>query len=272
MERPRYNRGVETLKSDTQVVILAGGLGTRLREETEYRPKPMVEVGGIPILVHIMRHYARFGFKRFIVCVGYKGDVIRDYFTNYHGSDYAIRVNLSKGIVTPLGRKVDIEDWEVTIVDTGRDTLTGGRLLSIQEFIDQPRFLATYGDGLSNVNLDEVWKFHISHNETATVTAVKPTSRFGTLSLMEDGKVKRFREKEISEEWINGGYFVFSRDVFDYLDTDALENGTMERLVNAKKLNAFKHYGFWQCMDTPREFQDLNNLWDSGQAPWLVKI
>lgn len=265
----RYILCMKYSKKEIPVVILAGGLGTRLREETEYRPKPMVEVGGKPILLHIMRHYARFGFKRFIICVGYKGDVVRDYFLNYHGSDYAIRVELASGKVSPMRKNSELEDWEVSIVDTGRETLTGGRLIQIEEFIDQPLFLATYGDGLSNVNIDETMKFHLAHGCAATVTAVKPTSRFGSLGLKENGKVYSFREKELAEEWINGGFFIFNRDIFNFLDSDALEIGTMDRLVQAEQLNAFRHNGYWQCMDTPREFQELNSLWNSGIAPWL---
>lgn len=255
-----------------KVVILCGGLGTRLREETEYRPKPMVPIGGRPILWHIMKYYAHFGHKEFILCLGYKGEVIKDYFRNYHWntSDVTLRLGRSPKIV--YHTQHDEEDWTVTLVDTGQETQTGGRLRRALPFIDADTFLLTYGDGLTNSNLQQSIEFHKAHGAIASVTAVKPTGRFGELAI--DGQtIVAFREKPDQERaFVSGGYFVLNKGIGGYLDSDAcvLERGPMEKLAREGQLKAYCHLGFWQCMDTYREQELLNKLWQTGQAPWKV--
>ncbi|MHB8519337.1 MAG: glucose-1-phosphate cytidylyltransferase [Limisphaerales bacterium] len=255
-----------------KVVILCGGLGTRLREETEYRPKPMVPIGGRPILWHIMKYYAHFGHKEFILCLGYKGEVIKDYFRNYHWntSDVTLRLGRSPKIV--YHTQHDEEDWTVTLVDTGQETQTGGRLRRALPFVDSDTFLFTYGDGLTNSNLQESIAFHQAHGAIASVTAVKPTGRFGELAI--DGQtIVAFREKPDQERaFVSGGYFVLNKGIGGYLDDDScvLERGPMEKLAREGQLKAYCHLGFWQCMDTYREQELLNKLWQTGQAPWKV--
>jgi glucose-1-phosphate cytidylyltransferase len=254
-----------------KAVILAGGLGTRLREETEFRPKPMVEVGGKPILWHIMKLFAHHSIVEFVVPIGYRGDVIRDYFLNYEGrtNDFTIR----------LGHTHEIEyhnshlesDWLVTVVDTGAETPTGGRVSRIQKFVEGERFLATYGDGLADVDIGKLLAFHESHGRLATMTTVKPLTRFGVVEADPDGTVAHFREKPQTEDSVNAGFFVFEPGVFDYLTDDtALEREPLEALARDRQLAAFSHDGFWQPMDTYREFTMLNELWSTGSAPWKV--
>jgi glucose-1-phosphate cytidylyltransferase len=255
-----------------KVVILCGGLGTRLREETEYRPKPMVPIGGRPILWHIMKAYAHYGHKEFILCLGYKGEVIKDYFRNYHWntSDVTLRLGRSPQIV--YHTEHDEEDWTVTLLETGLETQTGGRLKRALPYIEADIFLFTYGDGLTNSDINKSIEFHRHHGSIATVTAVKPTGRFGELAL--DGQtITAFKEKPSDEAgFVSGGFFVFNKAIGKYLDSDAcvLERTPMEQLVSERQLKAFCHTGFWQCMDTFREQDLLNRMWAAGQAPWRV--
>jgi glucose-1-phosphate cytidylyltransferase len=253
-----------------KVVLLAGGMGTRLAEETQLKPKPMVEVGGKPILWHIMKHYAHHGFKDFFVALGYKGDVIKHYFLDYTLLHSNLTVHLGSGLVD---REHDVpEDWTVHLIDTGMHAVTGGRVKRLAPFIGRETFMMTYGDGVSNVDLTEVVRFHRAHGRLATVTAVRPPARFGGLCL-EDNQVLRFAEKpQIGEGWINGGFFVLEPEVLDYIagDHTHFEQEPLENLVSDGQLMAYKHEDFWQCMDTLRDHRLLESLWSSGQAPWKV--
>lgn len=254
-----------------KAVILAGGKGTRLREETEYKPKPMVEVGGRPIIWHIMKTYASYGVTEFIVCLGYKGGVIRDYFLNYqtHNSDF--RVTLGKQRTLELLDDHLETGWNVTLAETGEDTMTGGRVKAIEKYIDDEPFCVTYGDGLGDVNIGDLIKFHNDHRKIATVTTIRPPSRYGLIEADETGKARNFIEKPTLDGWVNGGYFVFNRGIFDYLtDEDCvLEQTPLQQMTKDGELFAFHHTGFWQAMDTYRESQILNEMWEKG-APWKV--
>ncbi len=254
-----------------KVVILCGGLGTRLREETEYRPKPMVPVGGRPILWHIMKHYAHHGHKDFILCLGYKGEVIKDYFRNYLWNTSDVTLRLGQNPQIKYHTTHDEEDWTVTLLETGAETQTGGRLRRALAHIADDSFLFTYGDGLTDSDIAASVAFHRAHGAVATMTAVKPGGRFGELAM--DGRtVTSFREKPEQESgYINGGFMVLNRSVADYLDAGddcVFERNPLERLAQAGQLKAYCHDGFWQCMDTYREQQLLEKLWQSGQAPW----
>lgn len=254
-----------------QVVILAGGLGSRLAEETASRPKPMVEIGGKPMLWHIMNIYANYGCKNFLVACGYKGEIIKQYFQNYvvHSSD--IFVNLRDGSFTVASSNTP--DWRIGLIDTGLATLTGGRLLRLRDHIGSETFMVTYGDGVADINISELVQYHRSHGKLATITAVSPVARFGSLQLKGD-LVTQFAEKpRTGEGWINGGFFVFEPKVLDYIDGDqtSLEQEPLERLAGEGQLAAYRHQGFWHPMDTLRDKQLLESLWASGQAPWRVK-
>lgn len=252
-----------------KVVLLAGGLGTRMREETEFRPKPMIEVGGRPILWHIMKGYSHHGFDDFVVCAGYRGEVIRDYFLNYRSMTRDFTIRLGSSEVEHAGGEV--EPWTITIADTGGQTPTGGRINLSKPYLDGSTFMATYGDGLGDVDLTALHEFHRSHGKIATVTAVRPPIRFGIMDLDPDDHVQRFREKPRSRDWVSAGYFVFEPEIFDYLSDDSvLEQEPLERLAKDRELVAFRHDGFWQPMDTYRERDLLNQLWDEGDAPWAV--
>jgi len=253
-----------------KVVILAGGLGTRLAEETAVRPKPMVEIGGRPILDHIMRWYAHFGYKEFIVALGYKGEFIKQYFLNYYpvNSDISVRLGTGEVIVHERER----EDWIVHLVDTGANTQTGGRLKRLSAWLTDDTFMMTYGDGLANVDIGALHAFHMVHERLATVTAVRPPSRFGGL-IFRDGQVLDFTEKPQSGEgWISGGFFVLNRHVLDYIEGDSVpwERTPIEQIARAGELMAYQHEGFWQPMDTIRDKQLLEGIWESGKAPWAV--
>ena len=254
-----------------KVVILAGGLGTRLAEETSVRPKPMAEIGEHPILWHIMKMYSHYGMDEFIICLGYKGYVIKEYFSNYflHNSD--VTFDMSRNEMTVHANAA--EPWKVTLVDTGAETLTGGRIKRVADYIGDETFMMTYGDGVADVRLDEVLAFHRSHGKEATVTAVQPLGRFGVMRLDEDATVCAFEEKPQGEGgWINGGFFVLEPSVLGRIpDEDVMfEHAPLEGLAADGELGAYRHEGFWQPMDTLRDKRHLEELWTSGAAPWKV--
>ncbi len=252
-----------------KTIILAGGRGTRLSEETNVRPKPMIEIGDRPMLIHIMSRYAFYGFKEFIVALGYKGDMVKEYFLNHYHQVRDITVNLKTGKVET--KNDHIVDWIIHLIDTGKNTLTGGRLRRLKDCVGKETFMLTYGDGVSNIDIKKLYNFHKSNGKIATVTTVRPIARFGGIVLDGD-KVLDFKEKvQIGEGWINGGFFVFEPKIFEYLheDYDALEGEPMENLVKDGQLMGYKHEGFWQCMDTLRDKQNLNKMWESGDAPWV---
>ena len=256
-----------------KTIILCGGLGTRLSEETQVKPKPMVEIGGRPILWHIMKIYERHGCTDFMLALGYKGEVIKDYFLNYHARQSDLTVHLKSGQVDYSKRTA--EDWRVSMIDTGAEAMTGGRLLRLQPHLESGgTFMLTYGDGVSDVDITALLAFHRSHGKVASVTAVRPSARFGGMHIGQ-GKVLDFKEKPQSGEgWINGGFFVFEPAIFQYLKDDAsiLERNPLESLAREGQLMAFEHPGYWQCMDTIRDRDALQAEWNSGAAPWLKAI
>jgi glucose-1-phosphate cytidylyltransferase len=254
-----------------KVVILAGGLGTRLSEETGTRPKPMVEIGGQPILWHIMKIYSHYGFNEFVICLGYKGHVIKDYFANFflHQSDITFDLKQNKMEV----HNSIAENWKITLVDTGKDSMTGGRIKRIKPYVNDSTFMLTYGDGVSNINIKELLEFHKSNNKMVTVTAVQPESRFGVLDMNHDNEVRSFMEKPKGESgWINGGFFVCEPQIFDFIPNDATiwEREPLEAIAKANQLSAFKHEGFWKPMDSLKDKQDLNKYWEDGKAEWKL--
>tara|TARA_B100000787_G_C16109423_1_gene257397 strand:- start:78 stop:848 length:771 start_codon:yes stop_codon:yes gene_type:complete len=254
-----------------KVIILAGGFGTRLSEYTEDIPKPMVTVGGKPILWHIMKTYAKFNHKDFYLALGYKAEMIKEYFLNYRSLNADFSVDLSTGSIEPY--QLDDVDWKVTLANTGLKTMTGGRVKRLKSFIGNEPFMLTYGDGVSDIDLDALLKFHKSHGKMVTVSAVHPVARFGELNI-EDQKVVTFQEKpRITQGWINGGYFIIEPSFFDLIDNDdtILEREPLERVAERGELMAYHHDGFWQCMDTKRDRESLEELWAAGNAPWKVK-
>lgn len=251
-----------------RVVILAGGMGTRLQEETTARPKPMVEIGGKPILWHIMKHYDQFRFDDFYIALGYMGDFIKGYFLDRYNLSGSLSIDFAKKSIKRT--EAEVESWNVNLVETGLSTLTGGRLLRLRRFLSDDTFMLTYGDGVSNVDLSALLDFHRKQGKIATVTAVRPPARFGGLTI-EDGIVSCFNEKSVKGEgWINGGFLVFEPAIFDYLasDTDSLEADALSRVAADGQLAAYEHDGFWQCMDTLRDKHYLEQMWQSGSAPW----
>jgi glucose-1-phosphate cytidylyltransferase len=254
-----------------KVVLLAGGLGTRLREETEFRPKPMVTIGGRPILWHIMKTYAHYGHREFVICLGYKGDVIRDYFLNYEVRHRDVTVTLGSRDVEVHGLHAEA-GWSVTLAETGETTLTGGRLGRVARYLGGERFMITYGDGVADIDLGRLLEFHRSHGKLATLTAVRPSSRFGEV-MIDNDMVSGFQEKpQVQGAWINGGFFVFERGVLDLIggDEESLEQSLLTKLTAMRQLAVYQHRGFWQCMDTPREMDLLNDLWRHDKAAWAV--
>ncbi|MCO5235534.1 MAG: glucose-1-phosphate cytidylyltransferase [Chitinophagaceae bacterium] len=256
-----------------KVVIFAGGLGTRISEETGTRPKPMVEIGGKPILWHIMKIYSHYGYNEFIVCLGYKGYVIKEYFMNYflHNSDISIDLATNKMEI----HDSKAESFKVTLVETGINTKTAGRLQRVRKYIGNEDFLLTYGDGLSDINLHSLVEYHKKCNKFATVTAVQPDARFGGMDLASDGVVNEFREKSKKDvQWVNGGFFVLKPEIFQFMQEDMdeimWEDEPLERLTEAQQLIAYKHNGFWKCMDALRDKIELNKLWNDALAPWKV--
>ena len=254
-----------------KVVILAGGLGTRLSEETDIKPKPMVEIGEYPIIWHIMKIYSHFGINDFIICLGYKGYVIKEYFANYflHKSDVEIDIKDNK--IKYLNSKT--EPWKISLVDTGLNTMTGGRIKRVKKFLENETFMLTYGDGLSDVSISDLLKFHKNHNGIATVTAVQPAGRFGSLSIGPADNISSFLEKPPGDNsWINGGFFVLEPEVVEYISGDdtVWERYPLEKISENKQLIAYKHKGFWHPMDTLRDKNYLNEIWKTGKAPWKV--
>jgi len=251
------------------VLILAGGLGTRLREETEFKPKPMVELGGRPILWHIMKNLSVQGVADFCVATGYKGDLIKDYFLNYHARNNDVTIDLGKNSSTTYHGLHDESNWSVTVANTGELTMTGGRVFKSLKYLKGDRFVCTYGDGLADINLKKLLDFHLSHGKKATVCTVQPLSRFGVMDVDSTGVVKQFREKPIMDGWVNAGFFIFEKSIVDYLDDECvLEQEPLARLASEGELAAYKHDGFWQPMGTLRESIFLNDLWEKGEAPW----
>lgn len=251
-----------------KVVILAGGFGTRLSEETVLKPKPMVEVGGRPLIWHIMKHYAHYGFREFVIALGYKGESIKSYFLDYHHLSGDVTIDVSTRKIEVIRSSPD--DWKIHLIDTGQNTLTGGRLLRLKEFLGDEPFMLTYGDGLSNIDLRKLLSFHRSQKTLATVTSVRPPARFGSINFDND-RITDFAEKtQTSEGWINGGFMVLEPQVFEYLnsDQDILEVDLLERLAKDRQLMGYKHEDFWQCMDTLRDKSLLERLWDEGNPPW----
>jgi glucose-1-phosphate cytidylyltransferase len=255
-----------------KVVLLAGGLGTRLSEETELRPKPMVEIGGRPILWHIMKIYSYWGFNDFVVLTGYKSHIIKEYFINYYMRYSDITVDMATNSVELHNSRN--EPWKVTMLYTGPDTQTGGRLLRAKDFLGNERFMLTYGDGVSDVNIPELIRNHDTSGKLVTLTSVKPAGRFGSIEISSDGTVESFNEKPAGDgSWINGGFFVMEPKVFDYLtdgDATILERKPLEQLAVKGQLNAYKHRGFWRPMDTLRDKQELTDMWTKGTAPWAL--
>lgn len=260
---------MSNVSQDYQAVLLAGGLGTRIREETSNRPKPMIEIGNKPILWHLMKNLSSSGIRRFIVCSGYKSEVISDYFANYlvRNRDFTVRLSNENQLI--IHSDLDVVDWEVTVVYTGNETVgTGGRIHRIKRYLDTFPFLCTYGDGLSDIQIPELFNFHRSHEKTATLTAINPTNRYGVLEI-QGNRVQTFKEKPRVEGWINGGFFLFENQIFDYLDDYCtLENEPLQTLASEHNLYAYKHEGFWQSMDNFREYEILSGLWNSNNAPW----
>lgn len=258
---------------EMRTVILCGGLGTRLREETEFHPKPLVEVGGRPILWHILKLYAHHGHSDFVLCLGYKGNMIKEYFINYEAmnNDFTIGLGESRNNIEYHSTHNE-QDFTVTLADTGLGTMTGGRIKRIMKYVKDDTFMATYGDGVADVNIDELIKFHKSHGKIATMTTYPPISRFGVVDVSDDGRIKKFTEKPNLDGWINAGFYVFNKEIFDYLEGDdtVLEKEPLESLAKDGELVAYRHTGFFFPMDTYRDYEQLNEIWDNGKAPWKV--
>ena len=255
-----------------KVVILAGGYGTRLSEETTLVPKPMVEIGGRPILWHIMKIYSYWGFNDFIILTGYKSHIIKDYFVNYYNRYSDMTIDLSNNSIELHNTRT--EPWKVTVLYTGHDTMTGGRLLKAKSFLENDRFMLTYGDGVSDLNIPELIKHHNESGKLVTLTSIQPKGRFGSIQINNNGTIESFREKPDNDgSWINGGFFVMEPDIFDYLtdgDATVLEEKPFENLAEAVQLNAYKHHGFWKPMDTLHDKNELTNMWPRGKAPWSL--
>ena len=255
-----------------KAVLLAGGFGTRISEESKLKPKPMIEIGGMPILWHIMKTYSKFGVNEFVICAGYKQHVIKEWFADYflHTSDITFDLTQDDKIIVHNKRA---EQWKVTVVDTGLNTMTGGRLKRVRNYLGDEPFFMTYGDGVADVDIDKLLEFHKSHGRLATMTAIKPNSRFGVLDLSDNDEVNAFREKsDVDSGWINAGFMVLSPEVLDYVkdDTIMFEREPMEKLAEEGQLMCYKHDGFWQCMDTLRDKEKLEDLWNENKAPWKV--
>ena len=255
-----------------KVVILAGGYGTRIRDVADDIPKPMIRIGTYPILWHIMQRYASYGFKDFIICLGYKGQIIKDFFLNYKNQTHDFTINLASQKIN-YNTKDNLDDWNITFVDTGLHTMTGGRISRIRDYIGSKDFMLTYGDGISDIKIDKLLSFHHSHNKILTVTGVHPPGRFGEMVVNKDERVTEFNEKpQTSQGRISGGFFVVNPKIFDYLNNDVnlvFEDQPIKKIVRDKQMMMFKHDGFWQPMDTSREYKLLNNIYSEGNPPWI---
>ena len=254
-----------------KVVILCGGTGTRMREETEFKPKPLVPIGKMPVLWHIMKIYSHYGFKDFVLCLGYKGEMIKEYFLNFEEmtNDFTLNLRSKKEKVTHHD-KAHLEDWNITFADTGLETNTGGRVKGIEHLIDGDEFFLTYGDGLSNVNIMKLLDYHRSKKKVGTLTAIHPTSPFGIIEV-SNGIAKSFKEKPRLEGLINGGFFIFNKKIFDYLEENSvLEEEPLRKLTDERRLAVYEHTDFWQCMDTFKDVERLNKMWREGDTPWKV--
>lgn len=255
-----------------KTIILAGGLGTRLSEYTDIKPKPMVEIGGQPILWHIMNVYAHYGYDDFIIALGYKGEVIKEYFSNYYSLKSDFTVDLANGNIEYYQKK-DTVNWNVTLVDTGLGSMTGGRVKRLEKYLDGEPFMLTYGDGVANIDINNLVEFHRKHKKMATITAVHPTARFGELLISKEQDVVSFKEKpQTTQGWINGGFFVLEPEFLDLIEGDhtLLEEEPLEKVSEMKELKAYMHDGFWQCMDTTRDRKSLEDIWQIGKAPWKM--
>jgi glucose-1-phosphate cytidylyltransferase len=255
-----------------KVVILAGGLGTRISEESQLKPKPMIEIGYKPILWHIMKIYSHYGFNEFVICLGYKGYIIKEYFDHYFLHESDVTYDFTKG-KNQVVHSHSAEPWEVTLVNTGLNTMTGGRVKRIQQFIGNESFMLTYGDGVANIDIKGLLTFHKSHGKMVTVTAVQPVGRFGVIDINSESQVMNFWEKPQNEaSWISGGFFVMEPEIFKYIaeDSTILEKTPLEKIAGEGQLKAYKHFGFWQCMDKMSDKAHLEELWDSGKAPWKI--
>ena len=259
-------------KNRVKVVILAGGRGSRLSEETHLKPKPMVEIGNIPILWHIMKIYSHYGFNDFVICCGYKGEIIKEYFTGYYMRTSDLTIDMSNNSVS-IHKKLN-EPWKVTLVDTGLETNTSGRIMKVRQYLENDPFMLTYGDGVSNVDINAVLRFHKESSKIATITAAKPAGRWGTIQISDnDGEVVTFHEKNKTEQsWVNSGFAVFEQEIFDYLvdESQQLEREPFDKLVADGQINAYKHYGFWHPMDTVNDRVVLERYWSNGDAPWKL--
>lgn len=254
-----------------KVVILAGGLGTRISEESHLKPKPMIGIGDRPILWHIMKIYSHYGFNDFIICLGYKQYIVKEFFAGYYMHTSDVTFDLKNNEMTV--QKNTSEPWRVTLVDTGLNTMTGGRIKRVQEYIGNEPFMLTYGDGVADIDIDKLLKFHKSHGKIGTLTAINIDQRFGVLDIAENGNISAFREKKASDKSvINGGFMVMNPEIFDYIDGDdtVFEKSPLEEIAKQGQLMAYNHNGFWQCMDTQRDKQLLEKLWESGNAPWKL--
>lgn len=256
--------------NNMKVVILCGGLGTRLKEETEFKPKPMVFIGGKPILWHIMKIYSHYGYKDFILCLGYRGEMIKDYFLKHNLMAHDFTLNLSDK-TERMHNIRELEDWNITFADTGLETNTGGRIKRIEKYITGEHFFLTYGDGLSDIEIEKLLKYHLERKKIVTLTSIQPTSIYGIVEFESDGVVKSFKEKPKLDGWINGGFFVCKKEIFSYIkENDVFEQDPLIHLARDRQLVAYPHPGSWQCMDTFKDAQRLNELWESGKAFWKV--
>lgn len=258
--------------SKPKVVILCGGLGTRLKEETEYRPKPLVKIGEMPILWHIMKIYSHYGYNDFVLCLGYKGEMIKEYFLNYEWMSNDFTINLKSGRERVTRHTHETEDWTITFAETGSETPTGGRIKKIEKYVrDDDYFLATYGDGIATMDISELVNFHKAKGKIATLTGTHPISKYGKVKYGVDGIITSFEEKPALEDIVNGGFFIFNKEIFDYMDENCiLEDDVLSKLAVARQLAIFVHRGFWHCMDTYKDFITLNEMWNSGNSPWKI--